>query len=149
MCLCEFSCSLLSFFMTLSWILHLLDHNFQFSPVQFTHSVVSKYLQPHDCSTLGFPVHHQLPKFIQTHIHRVSDAIQLSHPLSSPFPPAPNPSQHQSLFQWVLQMHGQRSKPLSTMRNHGNMESQRENDSFPWTNSTSCKIVIKQVENSR
>ena len=50
-------------------------------------------------STPGFPVHHQLPKFTQIHIHQVSDAIQPSHPLSSPSPPAPNPSQHQSLFQ--------------------------------------------------
>ena len=52
-----------------------------------------------DCSTPGLPVHHQLPEFTQTHIHQVSDAIQPSHPLSSPSPPAPNPSQHQSLFQ--------------------------------------------------
>ena len=50
-------------------------------------------------STPGLPVHHQLPEFSQTHIHRVSDAIQPSHPLSSPSPPAPNPFQHQSLFQ--------------------------------------------------
>ena len=46
----------------------------------------------------GLPVHHQLPEFTQTHVHRVSDAIQPSHPLSSPSPPAPNLSQHQSLF---------------------------------------------------
>ena len=50
-------------------------------------------------STPGLPVHHQLPEFTQTHVHRVSDAIQPSHPLSSPSPPVPNPSQHQSLFQ--------------------------------------------------
>ena len=50
-----------------------------------------------NCSTPGFPVHHQLPEFTQTHVHRVGDAIQPSHPLSSPSPPAPNPSQHQSL----------------------------------------------------
>ena len=56
-------------------------------------------------STPGLPVHHQLPEFTQTHIHRVSDAIQPSHPLSSPSPPAPNPSQHQSLFQWVKSSH--------------------------------------------
>ena len=56
---------------------------------------------PMNCSTSGLPIHHQLPEFTQTHIHRVSDAIQPSHPLSSPSPPAPNPSQHQSLFQWV------------------------------------------------
>ena len=53
---------------------------------------------PMNRSTPGLPVHHQLPEFTQTHVHRVSDAIQPSQPLSSP-PPAPNPSQHQSLFQ--------------------------------------------------
>ena len=54
-----------------------------------------------NCSTPGLPVHHQLPEFTQTHVHRVGDAIQPSHPLSSPSPPAPSPSQLQSLFQWV------------------------------------------------
>ena len=54
---------------------------------------------PMNCSTPGLPVHHQLLEFTQTHVHRVGDAIQPSHPLSSPFPPAPNPSQHWSLFQ--------------------------------------------------
>ena len=54
---------------------------------------------PMNCSTPGLPVRHQFPEFTQTHVHRVSDAIQPSHPLSSPLPPAPNPSQHQSLFQ--------------------------------------------------
>ena len=54
---------------------------------------------PMNHSTPGLPVHHQLPEFTQTHVHRVGDAIQPSHPLSSPSPPAPNPSQHQSLFQ--------------------------------------------------
>ena len=54
---------------------------------------------PMNRSTPGLPVHYQLPEFTQTHVHRVSDAIQPSHPLSSPCPPAPNPSQHQSLFQ--------------------------------------------------
>ena len=56
-------------------------------------------------STPGLPVHHQLPEFTQTHVHRVSDAIQPSHPLSSPSPPAPNLSQHQSLFQRVNSLH--------------------------------------------
>jgi len=56
---------------------------------------------PMNRSTPGLPVHHQLPEFTQTHIHQVGDAIQPSHPLSSPSPPAPNPSQHQGLFQWV------------------------------------------------
>ena len=54
---------------------------------------------PMNHSTPGLPVHHHLPEFTQTHVHRVDDAIQPSHPLSSPSPLAPNPSQHQSLFQ--------------------------------------------------
>ena len=54
---------------------------------------------PMNRSTPGLPVHHQLPEFTQTHVHRVGDAIQPSHPLLSPSPPAPNPPQHQSLFQ--------------------------------------------------
>ena len=60
---------------------------------------------PMNCSTPGLPVHHQLPEFIQTHVPQVSDAIQPSHPRSSPTPSAPNPSQHQSLFQWVNSSH--------------------------------------------
>ena len=60
---------------------------------------------PMDCSMPGLPVHHQLPELTQTHVHRVSDAIQQSHPLSSPSPPAPNPSQHQSLLKWVNSSH--------------------------------------------
>ena len=58
-----------------------------------------------NCSTPGLPVHHQFPEFTQTHVHQVSDAIQPSHPLSSPSPPAPSPSQHQGLFQWVNSLH--------------------------------------------
>ena len=54
---------------------------------------------PMNCSTPGLPLHHQLPEFTQTHVHLVSDAIQPSQPLSSPSPPALNPSQHQGLFQ--------------------------------------------------
>ena len=57
------------------------------------------------CSTPGLPVQHQLPEFTQTHVPLVSDAIQPSHPLPSPSPCAPNPSQHQSLFQWVNSSH--------------------------------------------
>ena len=60
---------------------------------------------PMNRSMPGPSVHHQLPEFTQTHVHRVSDAIQPSHPLSSPSPSAPNPSQHQSLFQWVNSSH--------------------------------------------
>ena len=58
---------------------------------------MSDSLQPKNHSTPGLPVHHQLPEFTQTHVHRVSDAIQSSHPLLSPSPPASKPSQHQSL----------------------------------------------------
>ena len=60
---------------------------------------------PMNHSTPGLPVHHQLPELTQTHVHWVGDAIQPSHPLSSPFPPVPNPSQHQSLFRWVNPLH--------------------------------------------
>ena len=60
---------------------------------------------PMNRSTPGLPVHHQFPEFTQTHVRRVRDTIQPSHPLSSPSPPAPNPSQHQSLFQWVNSSH--------------------------------------------
>ena len=60
---------------------------------------------PMNRSTPGLPVHHQLPEFTQTHVHQVSNAIQPSHPLFPPSPPAFNPSQHQSLFQWVNSLH--------------------------------------------
>ena len=72
------------------------------STVQFSSVAQScpTLCNPMNCSsTPGLPVHHQLPESTQTHVHRVSDAIQPSHPLSIPSPPAPNPSQHQSLFQ--------------------------------------------------
>ena len=77
------------------------------SSVQFSSFVQScpTLCNPMNHSTPGFPVHHQLPESTQTHVHWVSDAIQPSHPLSSPSPPAPNPSQHQGLFQWVSSLH--------------------------------------------
>ena len=78
-----------------------------FSSVQFC-SVAQSCLtlcDPMNPSTPGLPVHPQLPEFTQTHVHRVHDAIQPSHPLSSPSPPAPNPSQHQSLIQWINSSH--------------------------------------------
>ena len=76
-------------------------HSYSFSSVQFSSVTQScpTLCDPMICSMPGLPVHHQLPEFTETHIHQVSDAIQPSHPLSSPSPPAPNPSQHQSLFQ--------------------------------------------------
>ena len=77
------------------------------SSVQFS-SVAQSCLtlcDPMNHSTPGFPVHHQLQEFSETHIHQVSDAIQPSHSLSSPSPPGPSPSQHQSLFQWANSSH--------------------------------------------
>ena len=66
-----------------------------FSSAQFSRSVVSDSLQPHESQhTRPPPVHHQLPEFTQTHAHRVGDAIQPAHPLLPPSPPAPNPSRH-------------------------------------------------------
>ena len=76
-----------------------------------------------NCSMAGLPVHHQFPECTQTHAHRVSDAIQPSHPLSSPSPPALNPSQHQDLFQWVNSSH-EVAKVL---------EFQLQHQSFQWT----------------
>ena len=78
---------------------------------------------PMNRSTPGLPVHHHLPEFTQTHVHRVGDAIQPSHPLSSPSPPAPNPSQHQSLFQWVNSLH----EVVKVL------EFQLQHQSFQWT----------------
>ena len=79
----------------------------QFSSVQFSSVAKScpTLSNPMNRSTPDLPVHHQLPEFTQTHAHWVGDAIQPSHPLSSPSPLAPNPSQHQSLFQWVSSSH--------------------------------------------
>ena len=78
---------------------------------------------PTNRSTPGLPVHHQLLEPTQTHVHWVGDAIQPSYPLSSPSPPAPNPSQHQGLFQWVNSSH-QVAKVL---------EFQLWHQSFQWT----------------
>ena len=75
----------------------------QFSLVQSLSCVQLRDSMNH--STPGLPVHHQLPEFTETQIHRVRDAIQPSHPLSPPSPLVPNPSQHQSLFQWVNSAH--------------------------------------------
>ena len=74
-----------------------------FSSAQF----ICVWLFSLDCSMTGLPVHHKPPEFTQTHVHWVSDAIQLSHPLSSPSPPAFNLSQHQGLFKWVFSLGGQ------------------------------------------
>ena len=84
------------------WWLLLLPNLYQFSSV--TQSCLTLW-DPMDCSTPGLPIYHQLPEFTQTHVHWVGDAIQPSHPLSFPSPPAFNLSQHQSLFKWVSSSH--------------------------------------------
>ena len=78
---------------------------------------------PMNLSSPSLPVHHKLLEFTQTHVHQVGDAIQPSHPLSSTSPPAPNPSQHQGLFQWVNSLH-EEAKVL---------EFQLQHQSFQWT----------------
>ena len=103
-------------------------HNW--SDLACMHQSVSSFAQscltlcdPMNCSMPGLPVHHKLPEFTQVHAHRVGDAIQPSHPLSSSSPPAPNPSQHQGLFQWVNFSH-EVAKIL---------EFQLQHQSFQWT----------------
>ena len=108
----------------LSYTVYLILHMNIFS-VQFSSVAQScpTLCDPMNHSTPGLPVHHQLPEFTQTHVHQVGDAIQPSHPLLSPSPPAPNPSQHQGLFQWVNSSH-QVAKIL---------EFQPQYQSFQWT----------------
>ena len=84
--------------------------------VQFR-SVAQPLWDPMHCSTPGFPIHHQLPELAQTHIHRVGDAIQPSHSLSSPSPPAFSLSEHQGLFKWVSSSH-QVAKVLELLLQH-------------------------------
>ena len=95
-------------------------HSSQFSSVT---QLCPTFGDPMDCSIPGLPVHYQLLEFTQIHVHWVGDAIQPSHPLSSPSPPALNLSQHQSLFQWVSSSH-QVAKLL---------EFQLQHQSFQWT----------------
>ena len=93
------------------------------SSVQFSHQSFPTLCNPVNLSTPGLPVHHQLLEFTQTHVHPVGDVIQPPHPLSSPSPPAPNPSQHHSLFQWVNSSH-EVAKVF---------EFQLQHQSFQWT----------------
>ena len=88
---------------------------------------------PMNRSMPGLPVHRQLPEFTETHVHRVSDAIQPSHPLLSPSPPAPNPSQHQSLFQRVM--------AAVTIKNKGDLSKQTYFSLIPIT----WKAVFPEV----
>ena len=91
---------------------------------QFSHSVHD----PMNCNTSGLPVHHQLSESTQTHVRWIGDAIQPSHPLSSPSPPILNLSQHHGLFKWVSSLH-QVAKVL---------ELQLQNQSYQWTPRTDC-----------
>ena len=93
-------------------------HGVQLTMFELSYNVIDSSIQslrhvrlwdPMNCSTPGFPVHHQLPELAQTHIHWVSDAIQPSHPQSSPSPTAFNFSQHQGLFQWIISASGGQS----------------------------------------
>ena len=96
-----------------------------FSSVQFSSVAQScpTLCDPMNCSMPGLPVRHQLPESTQTHVHWVNNAIQPSHPLSSPSPPALNLSQHQALFQWISSLH-QVAKVS---------EFQLQHQSFQWT----------------
>ena len=92
--------------------MHVKSDIFERHPILTFHCSVSSVTQlcptlcdPMNYSTPGLPVHHQLLEFTQTHVHRVSGVIQPSYPLSSPLPPAPNPSQRQSLLEWVNSSH--------------------------------------------
>ena len=101
----------------------MLRHSIQFSPVAQSCPILC---DPVNCSTPGLPVHHQLLESTQTHVHRVGDAIQPSHPLSSPSPPAPNLSKHQGLIKWVSSSHQVAKLP----------EFRLQHQSFPWTSRT-------------
>ena len=83
----------------------MLNKQLQFTQFNSVAQSCPTLCDPMDCSTPGLLVHHQLLEFTQTHVHWVSDAIQPSHPLSSPSPPAFDLSQHQGLFQWVSSLH--------------------------------------------
>ena len=138
----------------------------QLSSVQFSLSVMSNSLRPMNHSTPGLPVHHQLPEFTQTHVHWVSDATQPSHPLSSPSPPSPNPSQHQSLFQCInslhevdkvlnfqLQHHSLQRNPRADLLQNGLVGSpcsprdSQESSPTPQFKSIRCYVLVKQSDN--
>ena len=105
--------------------------------VQFSCSIVSDSLQPRGLQHAGLPVHHQLPEFTQTHVHWVGDAIQPSHPLSSPSPPAFNLSENQDLFQWISSLH-QVAKVL---------EFELQHQSFQWIFRTDFLAVQGTLKN--
>ena len=107
------------FWVPKAWTLRLLYSSVQLSSVAQSCLTLC---DPMNCSMPGLPVHHQLLKLAQTHAHRVGDAIQPSHPLLSPSPPAFNLSQHQGLFQWVRSLHHVAKE----------LELQLQHQSFQW-----------------
>ena len=99
-----------------------------------------------DCSTPGLPVHHQLPELAQTHVRRVSDAIQLSHPLLSPSPPYFNLFQHQGLFQWVSSSH-QVAKVLEFQLQHQSFQRIFRTD-FLWNRLVGSPCIPRDSQES-
>ena len=99
-----------------------------------------------NCCTPRLPVHHQLPEFTQTHVHCVGGAIQPSHPLSSPFPPAHNSSQHQSLFQWVNSSH-EVAKVLEFQIQHHSLQRTPRADLFrmDWLDLLAVQGILKSL----
>ena len=99
-----------------------------------------------DCSTPGFLVLHHLPEFTQTHVHRVGDSIQPPHPLSSSFPTAPNPSQHQGLFQWVNSSH-EVAKVLDFQLQHHSLQRTPRADLFrmDWLDLLAVQGTLKSL----
>ena len=112
--------------------------SFQFSSVAQSCPTLC---DPMNRSTPGLPVHHQLPEFTQTQVYLVSDAIQPSHSLWSPSPPAPNPCQHQSLFQWVNSSH-EVAKVLEFQLQHHSFQRNPRADLLYLT---LCKKVIPKL----
>ena len=100
---------------------------------------------PMNRSTPGLPVHHHLPEFTQTHVHRVGDAIQPSRPLSSPFPPAPNPSQHQSLFQRVNSSHEVAKVLEFQLQHHSFQRTPRAVFRMNWLNLLAVQGTLKSL----
>ena len=99
------------------------DHHYLFLQFSSVAQSCPTLCDPMDCSTPGLPVHHQLPEFTQAHVHWVGDAIQPSHPLSSPSPSSLNLSHHQGLFKWVSS-----SNEVAKV-----LEFQLQHQSFQWT----------------
>ena len=116
----------------LMWSLSNYTRNFSQNYFSSVSQLSLTLCDPMNRSTPGLLVHHQLPGFTQTHVHRVSDAIQSSHPLSSPSPPALNLSQHQSLSKWV-------SSPRQVAKV---LEFQLQHQSFQWTPRTGLLELV-------